>query len=137
MSSILEDDNHRTISKNTSEPPILVKFAKSKPAISAAEQDRKLVEQIVVKTHDALARAHRGRTCCKTRNIWRNSQEKNSAKEYIGQQLFLLDSSFLGGEAISIGIFWLQRSKGYRFWVSNKRTCWKENGFPVLMVILP
>ncbi|MDC6365286.1 MULTISPECIES: BatD family protein [Flavobacteriaceae] len=32
----------------------LVKFAKSKPAISLAEQDRKLVEQIVVKTHDAL-----------------------------------------------------------------------------------
>jgi hypothetical protein len=32
----------------------LVKFAKSKPASSVAEQDRKLVEQIVVKTHDAL-----------------------------------------------------------------------------------
>ncbi|MFS4454540.1 hypothetical protein [Maribacter sp. 2304DJ31-5] len=32
----------------------LVKFAKSKPATSIAEQDRKLVEQIVVKTHDAL-----------------------------------------------------------------------------------
>nr|WP_299071989.1 hypothetical protein [uncultured Allomuricauda sp.] len=32
----------------------LVKFAKSKPSTSIAEQDRKLVEQIVVKTHDAL-----------------------------------------------------------------------------------
>ncbi len=32
----------------------LVKFAKSKPSTSVAEQDRKLVEQIVVKTHDAL-----------------------------------------------------------------------------------
>ncbi len=32
----------------------LVKFAKSKPLTSVAEQDRKLVEQIVVKTHDAL-----------------------------------------------------------------------------------
>ena len=32
----------------------LVKFAKSKPAVSVAEQDRKLVEDIVIKTHDAL-----------------------------------------------------------------------------------
>ena len=32
----------------------LVKFAKSKPESSAAEQDRKAIEQIVVKTHDAL-----------------------------------------------------------------------------------
>lgn len=32
----------------------LVKFAKSKPSTTVAEQDRKLVEQIVVKTHDAL-----------------------------------------------------------------------------------
>ncbi len=32
----------------------LVKFAKSKPLSSTAEQDRKMVEQIVVKTHDAL-----------------------------------------------------------------------------------
>ncbi|WP_417952749.1 BatD family protein [Flagellimonas myxillae] len=32
----------------------LVKFAKSKPSTSVAEEDRKLVEQIVVKTHDAL-----------------------------------------------------------------------------------
>ncbi len=32
----------------------LVKFARSKPSTSVAEQDRKLVEQIVEKTHDAL-----------------------------------------------------------------------------------
>ncbi len=32
----------------------LVKFAKSKPPMSVAEQDRKLVEQIVEKTHEAL-----------------------------------------------------------------------------------
>ena len=32
----------------------LVKFAKNKPSTSVAEEDRKLVEQIVVKTHDAL-----------------------------------------------------------------------------------
>lgn len=32
----------------------LVKFAKSKPETSVAEQDRKSIEQIVVKTHDAL-----------------------------------------------------------------------------------
>ena len=32
----------------------LVKFAKSKPASSIAEQDRKLVEEIVTKTHEAL-----------------------------------------------------------------------------------
>lgn len=32
----------------------LVKFAKSKPNTSVAEQDRKTIEQIVVKTHEAL-----------------------------------------------------------------------------------
>ena len=32
----------------------LVKFAKNKPSSMVAEQDRKLVEQIVVKTHEAL-----------------------------------------------------------------------------------
>ena len=32
----------------------LVKFAKNKPSTAVAEQDRKLVEQIVVKTHEAL-----------------------------------------------------------------------------------
>tara|TARA_R110000782_G_scaffold64214_1_gene131053 strand:+ start:283 stop:1251 length:969 start_codon:yes stop_codon:yes gene_type:complete len=32
----------------------LVKFAKNKPSTLVAEQDRKLVEQIVVKTHEAL-----------------------------------------------------------------------------------
>ncbi|WP_298478683.1 BatD family protein [uncultured Maribacter sp.] len=32
----------------------LVKFAKSKPPVSAAESDRKAVEQIVVKTHEAI-----------------------------------------------------------------------------------
>ncbi|NJB71294.1 hypothetical protein GGR42_001756 [Saonia flava] len=32
----------------------LVKFAKSKPPTSVAEQDRKAVEQIVIKTHEAL-----------------------------------------------------------------------------------
>lgn len=31
-----------------------MKFAKSKPATSVAEQDRKAIEQIVIKTHDAL-----------------------------------------------------------------------------------
>ncbi|MCJ7466662.1 MAG: BatD family protein [Maribacter sp.] len=32
----------------------LVKFAKSKPATTVAEQDRKSIEQIVIKTHEAL-----------------------------------------------------------------------------------
>ena len=40
--------------KNILQTADLVKFAKSKPSTSVAEQDRKLVEQIVVKTHDAL-----------------------------------------------------------------------------------
>ncbi|WP_289645173.1 hypothetical protein [Maribacter aestuarii] len=40
--------------KNILQTADLVKFAKSKPATSVAERDRKLVEQIVVKTHEAL-----------------------------------------------------------------------------------
>jgi len=40
--------------KNILQTADLVKFAKSKPEASIAEQDRKAVEQIVIKTHDAL-----------------------------------------------------------------------------------
>ncbi|MFS4468903.1 hypothetical protein [Maribacter sp. 2210JD10-5] len=40
--------------KNILQTADLVKFAKSKPSTSVAERDRKLVEEIVVKTHDAL-----------------------------------------------------------------------------------
>ena len=40
--------------KNILQTADLVKFAKSKPSTAAAERDRKLVEQIVVQTHDAL-----------------------------------------------------------------------------------
>ncbi len=40
--------------KNILQTADLVKFAKSKPPTSVAEQDRKSIEQIVIKTHDAL-----------------------------------------------------------------------------------
>lgn len=40
--------------KNILQTADLVKFARTKPSTSVAEQDRKLVEQIVVRTHDAL-----------------------------------------------------------------------------------
>ncbi|EAR02959.1 hypothetical protein [Maribacter sp. HTCC2170] len=40
--------------KNILQTADLVKFAKSKPPTSVAHQDRKAVEQIVVKTHDAI-----------------------------------------------------------------------------------
>ena len=51
----LELDKH-TISqfKRILQTADLVKFAKSKPDTSVAEQDRKSIEQIVIKTHDAL-----------------------------------------------------------------------------------
>lgn len=48
------DDETLTQFQNILQTADLVKFAKSKPSTSIAEQDRKLVEQIVVKTHDAL-----------------------------------------------------------------------------------
>ncbi|RDY60257.1 hypothetical protein DX873_09875 [Flagellimonas nanhaiensis] len=49
----LEDDTIEQFQKIL-QTADLVKFAKSKPALTVAEQDRKLVEQIVEKTHDAL-----------------------------------------------------------------------------------
>ncbi|RKR14962.1 hypothetical protein CLV91_1044 [Maribacter vaceletii] len=50
------DLDHETISqfKKILQTADLVKFAKSKPPISTAENDRKAVEQIVVKTHEAI-----------------------------------------------------------------------------------
>lgn len=49
----LDDDTIKQF-KQILQTADLVKFAKNKPSTSVAEQDRKLVEQIVVKTHDAL-----------------------------------------------------------------------------------
>ncbi len=49
----LEEDTIRQFQKIL-QTADLVKFAKSKPAVSIAEQDRKLVEDIVIKTHEAL-----------------------------------------------------------------------------------
>ncbi|UII81775.1 BatD family protein [Flagellimonas sp. CMM7] len=48
------EDETLTQFQNILQTADLVKFAKSKPSTSIAERDRKLVEQIVVKTHDAL-----------------------------------------------------------------------------------
>jgi hypothetical protein len=49
----LEDETIKQF-KNILQTADLVKFAKSKPPTSIAQQDRKAVEQIVVKTHDAI-----------------------------------------------------------------------------------
>ena len=49
----LEDDTLKQF-KKILQTADLVKFAKSKPASSVAEEHRKSIEQIVVKTHDAL-----------------------------------------------------------------------------------
>ena len=48
------DDETIVQFKNILQTADLVKFAKSKPDTLVAEQDRKTIEQIVVKTHDAL-----------------------------------------------------------------------------------
>ncbi len=48
------DDNTLTQLQNLLKTADLVKFAKSRPSPTAAEQDRKTVEQIVMKTHEAL-----------------------------------------------------------------------------------
>ncbi len=49
----LEDETIRQF-KRVLQTADLVKFAKQKPETSAAEQDRMIIEQIVVKTHNAL-----------------------------------------------------------------------------------
>ncbi len=48
------DDDTLNQFKNILKTADLVKFAKSKPPTSIAEQDRKSIEQIVIKTHEAL-----------------------------------------------------------------------------------
>lgn len=48
------DDQTLIQFRNLLQTADLVKFAKSKPAIAAAEQDRKTVEQLVTKTREAL-----------------------------------------------------------------------------------
>lgn len=48
------DDQTIVQFKKILETADLVKFAKSKPATTAAEQDRKAVEELVIRTHEAL-----------------------------------------------------------------------------------
>ncbi|WP_430908760.1 hypothetical protein [Maribacter sp. 2-571] len=48
------DDHTLSQFKNILKTADLVKFAKSKPLTSVAEQDRKAIEEIVIKTHEAL-----------------------------------------------------------------------------------
>ncbi|MEZ4809698.1 MAG: hypothetical protein R2819_05000 [Allomuricauda sp.] len=74
----------------------LVKFAKSKPSTAVAEQDRKLVEQIVVKTHDALPEPTEEELLLNEEYLEELAKKKQRKKIYWAAAIFA-GLVFLGG----------------------------------------
>lgn len=88
----LEDDTLQQFQKIL-QTADLVKFAKSKPASSIAEQDRKLVEDIVTKTHEGLPEPTEEDLLLDEEYL-EELARKNNAKEFTGPQPFLQESLF-------------------------------------------
>lgn len=79
----LEDDTIKQFSQIL-QTADLVKFAKSKPSTSVAEEDRKLVEQIVVKTHDALPEPTEEELLEQEEHVEKLIRKKRRKRLYIG-----------------------------------------------------
>jgi hypothetical protein len=67
----------------------LVKFARSKPEVSAAEQDRKAVEQIVIKTKEALPEPDREELLLNEEYLERLALEKQRKKWIVAASIFV------------------------------------------------
>ena len=96
----------------------LVKFAKSKPEISIAKNDRGTVEQIVIKTKEALPEPTE-EELLKKRGVFRRLGKKTTKEEIdyysrssCGGFIFKYNSSSFS--------LWIHLCKRYYFWVSYK-----------------
>nr|WP_299170717.1 BatD family protein [uncultured Allomuricauda sp.] len=104
----LEDDTIAQFQKIL-ETADLVKFAKSKPPTSTAEEDRKLVEQIVVKTHDALPEPTEEELMLTEEYLEELAKKKQRKKIYWTAAIFV-GVLFLGG-AFSIAYYGFKEVK--------------------------
>ncbi len=87
----------------------LVKFAKSKPSTSVAEQDRALVEQIVVKTHEALPEPTEEELLLTEEYLEELAKKKQRKKIYWAAAIFAGLLVFGGG--LSIAYYGLKEVK--------------------------
>ncbi|WP_235855776.1 BatD family protein [Flagellimonas aequoris] len=118
----------------------LVKFAKSKPATSVAEQDRKLVEEIVVKTHEALPEPTEEDLLLNEEYLAELAKKKQRKRIYWAAAIFA-GIIFLGG-AFSVAYFGFKQVKDTVFGYPTKDLLegeWVSSsyGFPPIQLETP
>ena len=102
----------------------LVKFAKSRPAVSIAEQDRKLVEDIVIKTHDALPEPTEEELLLNEEYLEELARKKQRKKIYWAAAIFI-GVLFLGS-GLSIAYFGFKEVRDTVFGYPTKDLLEKE-----------
>ncbi|WP_420603708.1 BatD family protein [Flagellimonas sp.] len=118
----------------------LVKFAKSKPPTSIAEQDRKAVEQIVVKTHDALPEPTEEELLQNAEYLEELAKKKQRKKIYWAAAIFV--GVLLLGGAFSVAYFGFKEVKDTVFGHPTKELLegeWVASsyGFPPIDIETP
>ncbi|MEM9077716.1 MAG: BatD family protein [Bacteroidota bacterium] len=96
----------------------LVKFARSKPSTSVAEQDRKLVEEIVVKTHDALPEPTEEELLLNEEYLEELAKKKQRKKIYWAAAIFI--GLLIAGTAFSLIFFGVKQVKDSVFGYPTK-----------------
>ncbi|MEM0932749.1 MAG: hypothetical protein AAGJ12_09800 [Bacteroidota bacterium] len=96
----------------------LVKFARSKPSTSVAEQDRKLVEEIVVKTHDALPEPTEEELLLNEEYLEELAKKKQRKRVYWAAAIFI--GLIFAGTAFSLVFFGVKQVKDTVFGYPTK-----------------
>lgn len=134
------DDETLTQFQNILQTADLVKFAKSKPSTSVAEQDRKLVEQIVVKTHDALPEPTEEELLQTEEYLEELTKKKQRKKIYWAAAIFV-GVLFFGG-ALSVAYYGFKEVKDTVFGYPTKELLegeWVSSsyGYPPIEIETP
>lgn len=102
----------------------LVKFARSKPPTSLAEQDRKTVEEIVVKTHDALPEPTEEELSLGEEYPEGLAKKKQRQKIYWAAGIFV--GALVLGMASSLAFFGVEKVKDVVFGYPTKKLLERE-----------
>ncbi len=118
----------------------LVKFAKSKPATSVAEQDRLLVEQIVTQTHEALPEPTEEDLLLNEEYLEELARQKQRKRIYLAAAIFA--GLIVIGSGISVAYFGFKQVKDTVFGYPTKELLegeWVSSayGFPPIEVETP
>ncbi|SDQ11250.1 BatD family protein [Flagellimonas zhangzhouensis] len=135
----LEDDTLQQFQKIL-QTADLVKFAKSKPATSVAEQDRLLVEQIVTQTHDGLPEPTEEDLLLNEEYLEELARQKQRKRIYLAAAIFA--GLIVIGSGISVAYFGFKQVKDTVFGYPTKDLLegeWVASsyGFPPIEVETP